>query len=104
MQAVEFEKVRGDRGAALDLVDVNDVEPVARARIVVGPIHRAERRAQGEPADPAHAIDPDPHRSAPPVAGERRRPGLRRFHRAGLFSAIRSSVAKGKLMKIMMRR
>ena len=34
MDAVELEQMRGRRRAALDLVDMHDIEPVARARIV----------------------------------------------------------------------
>ena len=36
VQAVEFEQMRGNRGAALHLVDMHDVEPVAGTRIVFG--------------------------------------------------------------------
>jgi hypothetical protein len=50
---------------------MNDIQPIIGARIVLGPSYRAERHAQGEAADPAHAIDADTHGSALAAARER---------------------------------
>ena len=46
VDAVEFEQMRGRRSAALQLIDVDDVEPVVGARIVVGRIHRRPSAAR----------------------------------------------------------
>ena len=56
VQAVEFKKVRGDRGAAFDLVDVNNVQPIACARIVrrADPSRRATRAGQAGRCGPCH--------------------------------------------------
>ena len=61
VDAVEFQQMRGGCRAALEFVDMHDVEPVVGARIVRRPIHAAHRRAQREAADPAHAVDADAH-------------------------------------------
>ena len=68
MQAVEFEQMRRDGGPALGLVDMGDVQTIARPRVVLGPLHRAQRRAQREAADTAHAIDADAHGLVFPAA------------------------------------
>lgn len=103
MQTVEFEQVRDHRGAALQLVDMRNVEPVAGAWIVVRPLHRAESRPQREAADTAHAVDPDTHRQPPcafatmptvpsPISSSRAR------------TAMRSSFSKGRFAKAVRRR
>ena len=99
MQTIEFKQVRGDGRAAPDLVHVKNVQPVARAGIVLGPIHSAEGRAQSKPADAAHTIDTDPHASGLPVHGKHADRAKADFIEA-TFSAIRSSFASGKLTKI----
>src|SRR6202043_410245 len=66
MDAVELEQVRGRGGAALDLVDVHDIEAVARARIVRRTAKPAERSAWREPAEAAHPVDAEAHRAGPP--------------------------------------
>ena len=64
LHRVERQQVRGGRGATLDLVQVHDFQPVARARIVCLPLGRAEGGAQREPADASHAVDAHFHRAA----------------------------------------
>jgi hypothetical protein len=59
LHAVELQQVRGGRGAALDLVEVHHLQPVARARVVLRALGRAHGRAQRQPADAAHAVDAD---------------------------------------------
>ncbi len=61
MDAVELEQVRGRRRAALQLVDMDDIEPVGGAGVAVRPAHRAEGGAKRQPADPPHAVDADAH-------------------------------------------
>jgi hypothetical protein len=47
--------------AAFELVDVNDVKPVAMARIRCRPKNAAKCRSQGEPSDAAHSVDANSH-------------------------------------------
>jgi hypothetical protein len=61
LHAVEGQQVRGGRGSSLDLVEMDHLQAIARARIVGGPFRGAEGCPQGEAADTAHAIDPDFH-------------------------------------------
>ena len=65
VNAVEFEQMRGRRDAAFQFVDMDDVQPVLGARIACRAMYAAERRAQREPADAAHAIDANFHRELP---------------------------------------
>ena len=61
MNAVEFKQMSGSQNAALDLVDVHHIKSILRARIVLWTAYAAERRAQHEPADTAHAVDTNFH-------------------------------------------
>jgi hypothetical protein len=61
LHGVEGEQVRGRRGAALELVEVDHVQPVARARVVGLALGGAEGGAQRQTTDAAHAIDADSH-------------------------------------------
>jgi hypothetical protein len=53
--------MRGGRDAALEFIEVNDVQAVARARVVGRARDRAAGRAKGEPPDASHAIDAHSH-------------------------------------------
>ncbi len=77
-------------------LSVHHLEPVAGARIVCLAIGRAQGRAQRQPADPAHAVDADLH--ARVLASGAASSSSR------AFSAMRSSVAKGRLTKMDSRR
>ena len=95
LHAIEFEEVGACGSAALNLVEMDNFEPVAAARVLYLPFRRTQRRAQSEAADAAHAADADAHRHAltpPPISSSR------------LPAAMRSSEAKGKLINIRMRR
>ena len=61
LHAVEGQQVRGGRATAFDLIDINHLQAVARARIVGGPFRGAQGGAQCQAPDTAHAIDPDLH-------------------------------------------
>jgi hypothetical protein len=61
LHAVELEQVRRRGRAALDLVEVHDVEAAHRARVVGGPLGSAEGGAQRQTADAAHAVDTHAH-------------------------------------------
>lgn len=39
------------------------IQPVGRARIIIGAQHRTHRRAQRQPPDTPHAIDADAHQA-----------------------------------------
>ena len=96
MDAVELKQVRRCGDAALQLVDMHDIEPVAAAGIVVRPVEAAEGRPQREPADAAHAVDADAH------AGQARTGSPSSSRRAR--TAIRSSEANGSEVKMLTRR
>ena len=66
LHAVELQQVRGGGGAALEFVEVHDLQPVAGARVVRRPLGSAHRRAQCQAADAAHAVDADFHSAYPP--------------------------------------
>ena len=101
VDAVEFQQMRGRRGAALELVDMHDVEPVVRARIVGRAIDAAHRGAQREAADPAHAVDADAHGQLTTAAAGKPPPPI---SSSRAFIAMRSSEAKGRAVKISIRR
>ena len=61
LNRVEFEKMSRGDSAALDLVDMHDVETVAPARIIGPSFGRAQCGPERQPADAAHAIDSDAH-------------------------------------------
>ena len=101
MDAVELEQVRGRRSAAFEFVDVHHIEPVAGARIIGRTVEAAHRGAKGKAADTAHAIDADAHgqltaavagKPPPPISSSR------------AFIAMRSSEAKGRAVKMSIRR
>ena len=95
VDAVELEQMRRRRRAALELVDMHDIEPVARrADRPARAIDAAHRRAQRQPADAAHAVDADAHDQRLPIGAGRLPPPIS-SRRA--FSAMRSSEAKGRL-------
>ena len=100
VNAVEFQEMRSRGGAALELVEVNDLEPVVGARVACGPRQAAERRPQRQPADAAHAVDADAHSRSPYGAVRAVSP----ISSSRAFSAILSSEANGRLVKISMRR
>ena len=101
VNAVELEQMRGRRRAALDLVQMHDIEAIVGARIAVGAAHAAHRRAQRKSSHAAHAVDADTHdfdlpqgavRTVSPISSSR------------FLSAMRSSDANGRLVKISSRR
>ena len=59
VDAVELQQMRGRRGAALELVDMDDVEPVGGPRVVILAPHAAERRTQHKPPDATHPVYAD---------------------------------------------
>ena len=61
LHAVEGEQVRGGRRAALEFVEVDHFQPVARARVVRLPLCCTHRGAQRQAADAAHAVDANFH-------------------------------------------
>src|SRR5690606_32288235 len=61
LHAVEGEQVGGSRRAALQFVEVDHFQAVARARVVRLPLCRTHRGAQRQAADAAHAVDANFH-------------------------------------------
>ena len=63
MQTIELKQMSCRFDAALDLIDVNDVETVAGSWIAARPKNAAECGTQGQPSNTAHAIYSNSHRS-----------------------------------------
>ena len=61
LHAVEFKQVRGGCGAALEFVQVDNFQPVRRARVVRRAVRRAERSPKSQAADAAHSVDANSH-------------------------------------------
>ena len=97
MDAVELKQMRGRRGAAFELVDVHDIEPIAGARVIGRAIEAAHCGAQGKAADAAHAIDADAHGQLTTAAAGKPPPPI---SSSRAFIAMRSSEAKGRAVKI----
>jgi hypothetical protein len=103
MQGVELKQMGDYRGSALDLVDVDDIQPISGTRIVSGPIQSAECGPHCQSPDPTHTVNADPHaQTSLPRISAASGPAPISSRRA--FSAIRSSLSKGRLIKIMIRR
>ena len=65
LHAVERQQVRCRCGAPLDFVEVNDLETIARARIIRLTLRCPQGGAQRQTPDTTHAVDADSHRRTP---------------------------------------
>ena len=101
MDAVELKQVRGRRGAAFEFVDVHHIEPVAGARVIGRAVEAAHCGAQGKAADAAHAIDADTHGQLTTAAAGKPPPPI---SSSRALIAMRSSEAKGRAVKMSIRR
>jgi len=97
LHTVEFQQMRDGRGATLDLVQMHDIEPIARARILWLPVRGTHRGAKRQTPDAAHAADAYPHGQRATACGS-----ASSSMRA--FRAMRSSETTGRLMKVSRRR
>jgi hypothetical protein len=62
LDTVKREQVGSRRIATFDFVQMDHVQPIAVARVVRLTLGCTHGCPQGQPPDPAHSIDTDPHR------------------------------------------
>src|SRR4029453_9453802 len=99
MDAIEFEEMRRGIRPTLDLVDVDDIEVVCRARITLRAWDRTERGPESEAPHTPHSIDSHPH-----IASYTANLLLSPSSSKRALSAIRSSDRNGKLVNASRRR
>ena len=96
LHAIKSQQMRSGCRTALHFIHMHNVQPIGLARIILTALRRAKGRAKRQASNAAHAIDANPHAFAPAI-------GLPKASTRAC-SAMRSSVVKGRLVKISNRR
>ena len=67
LHAVKLQQMGGSRRTPLDLIHMNDIQPIARPGVIARPVGPAKPGPQSQTANAAHAIDANSHVITPQI-------------------------------------